>query len=81
MRSEKVREALERLRTARQECIIENDRLVLDLIASCEHDEVVTVSKYVEGGYLDTAYTIHQTICTGCGEVIEEERENHGWYS
>lgn len=50
------------------------------LLAQCTHEEVEQKSTYVEGTYLDTAYTRRWTECKLCGQRSEDKINDHGYY-
>lgn len=60
--------------------IAKHEQELKALLAQCTHEEVEQKSKYVEGTYLDTAYTRHWEECKLCGQSTEETIENHNYY-
>jgi predicted aconitase len=51
------------------------------ILAGCPHTDIEAKHNYVEGGYLNTAYTEHWNQCRVCGARSPVETVNHGTYA
>lgn len=65
---------------------IEKDKLEFNNLTStlrevCPHEKGTIKSRYVEGGYLNTAYTDYTEICDYCGKFLKEWSEDHGTFA
>lgn len=47
---------------------------------TCKHEDISETSKYHEGGYLNTSYTVYTRTCNICG-LTSEKTKDHGTYN
>lgn len=52
-----------------------------NLLASCTHEYQVILTKYIPGGYLDTAYTEQWTECTLCKKIFNTKIIQRGGFA